>query len=264
MPEGGAVAADVPVVVTRPRGQAEELCAALRGPGIEVHAVPCLEIVPEPVDAAMQERARAVRHAEWWIFTSPNAVAWGLPLLPWHDTGRDGPQLAAVGETTARALTNHGLGPVLHPGGDATSEGLLERPELARVRGKRVMIATGVGGRGEIARELRARGAEVEELAVYRRHPPAAEELQKAIERLPAAGARVLVATSAEALNAFASVASGRRWLTGATVVCPGERIAAEARELGSVPAMSGTPYARDLAETTRRVAGLAEQGERR
>ena len=76
-----------------------------------------------------------------------------------------GVTVAAVGSATAAALRRRGIEPDLLPE-QAVQESLLEA--LGDVAGRRVLIATAEGARDVLASGLRERGAEVDELALYR------------------------------------------------------------------------------------------------
>jgi uroporphyrinogen-III synthase len=79
-----------------------------------------------------------------------------------------GARLAAVGSVTAEALARHGVPPRVTAGGSA--EALLER--LPRnLAGWRVVFPCGDDAAEELPAELRARGARVERLVVYRKIP---------------------------------------------------------------------------------------------
>jgi uroporphyrinogen-III synthase len=106
------------------------------------------------------------------IFISGNAVRFGMALVEdcW-------PQLPvelnwyAIGAATAALLEPYGV-EALTPGSDMSSEGLLAVSELQSVRGERVLIVKGEGGRDTLGRVLTRRGALVDELDCYRREIP--------------------------------------------------------------------------------------------
>ena len=163
----------VPVLVTRPAGQAGGLCAALEGLGYRVHHQPLLEL--EPVGELGPGQRRIAMQLDLYqhvIFVSANAVRLGMDCLAdyW-------PQLPvglnwyAVGEATARRLESYGIRAIT-PGETMSSEGLLALGPLQSVEGHRVLIVRGEGGRTLLREALSARGARVEELACYRRKCP--------------------------------------------------------------------------------------------
>jgi uroporphyrinogen-III synthase len=87
--------------------------------------------------------------------------------------------IGAVGRATARRLEALlGRPPELLPAGRFDSEGLLALERLRAVAGERILIVRGAGGREKLAETLRARGAAVDYLEVYRRVlPPLPERL---------------------------------------------------------------------------------------
>src|SRR4029079_11082017 len=89
------------------------------------------------------------------------------------------------------------------------SEGLLALPALAELRGKRIAIFRGEGGRDHLADALRARGAHVDCIACYRRARPAsgADGLAEALLQ---GRAHALTITSSEGLDNLRALVDGR------------------------------------------------------
>jgi len=134
----------VKVVVTRPRGQEEELVRGLESLGHEVVHCPLVEIEPlgdGPVD---------VSGYDWVVVTSVN----GSRELRRRMTGAPR-RVAAIGQATADAFGGADLVPAV-----STQEGLLA--ELPRPAG-RVLFAGAEGARRLLADEL---GADV--VTLYR------------------------------------------------------------------------------------------------
>ncbi|MFO7603605.1 MAG: uroporphyrinogen-III synthase [Gammaproteobacteria bacterium] len=175
MPQAADDLRGLGVLVTRPAGQAEPLCALITAAGGRPYRLPCLSI--EPVDAAAQQQAQAqlrqLHATDLLIFISANAVQFCQSLL---GPGRDwlaGAHTASIGRATARAFSSaFARPPDLVPSGDSTSEALLARPELQQVEGRRIFIIRGEGGRTLLADTLQQRGAEVHYVNVYRRGLP--------------------------------------------------------------------------------------------
>ncbi|MFM7274046.1 MAG: uroporphyrinogen-III synthase [Gammaproteobacteria bacterium] len=217
-------------LVTRPQGQGSALCAAIRASGGEAVEFPLLAIdALHPPDAAF--RAALASHG-LAIFVSTNAVTQATVLL--ERTGASWPEslrCLAVGDATRAALRAAGL-PVVEANSQAmNSEELLAQPLLRDVRGRRVLILKGEGGRELLAAVLRERGACVEELALYRRSMPAVDDAAFA-DLLRERGVNAFLANSAETLanllGLLARVPAGTIRPDSLFVV-PGERIAAEA-----------------------------------
>ena len=223
--------AGLTVVVTRPERQAGPLLRLLQEAGAGTIAFPTIAIEPVELDVPARKRCTPDAH-DWVIFTSANAVVHALAQLPRPQRAR----VAAVGRATARALRDAGL--VVHatPPTVSDSESLLAMRELAEVRGGRVLILKGVGGRDTLRRTLEERGAEVTLGEVYRRRvaSPAPAALE-ALRRACTAVAPVIVATSVEVLDGLLELAPQRRCarLREAALLVPGERVAAAARARG-------------------------------
>jgi uroporphyrinogen-III synthase len=135
-------------IVTRPRAQAEPLLAALRAEGFEPVACPVIEteaIADGPID---------VSGYDWVIVTSANGAA----ELDARHVG-EFPRVAAIGETTAAALTARGIAVDLVPS-VASQEGLLA--ELPRPVGRALFVGA------ERARRLLADELPADFRAVYR------------------------------------------------------------------------------------------------
>ena len=145
------------VLVTRPRGQSSGLVAAIEAAGGEAILFPVLDIVARNVDTNPGK-------ADLTIFISGNAVEHGLR----YAEGR----LVAIGPATRAAIEAAGREVDVSPASGFDTEHLLEEQACADGRDLKVRIVRGVGGREKLARELTARGAEVEYVEVYERKLP--------------------------------------------------------------------------------------------
>ena len=221
----------VTIVVTRPAAQASRLLELARAAGAACVPYPTLQIDPIALDDATCAHLKS-RAWDWAIFTSANAVESALeqcsaPLAARH---------AAVGRATARTLEQHGIKVDACPE-SANSEGLLELQEFAALAGRGVLLVKGSGGRELLRDALRARGADVLELAVYRRSvaAPTAAAAAQLHAALTSAGPLVVAVTSAEVLQSLlehvASDDAAR--LRSRTLLVPGPRVAAAGARLG-------------------------------
>jgi uroporphyrinogen III methyltransferase/synthase len=163
------------VLVTRPVDQAERFSRALAELGAEPLHCPLTRIAPPPPDDAVRldaELSRLGRYA-WLLFASANAVdrffaALGERRLDARALA--GARIACVGAATAAALATHGLLADLVPAhGDAAgvARAIIDSSGPALV-GTRVLVPRADGGRDEAVDLLRAAGAEVDAIAVYR------------------------------------------------------------------------------------------------
>jgi uroporphyrinogen-III synthase len=222
--------ADVGVLITRPMWQAVPLAQALGEVGAIPVVFPAIIIEANPVInlPAVHARMRACTRA---FFVSANAVREGLMGLQSFPV-----QLRAYGPGpgTAEALRTCGAISVHTPTTSFDTEGLLALPELQSLAGERVMLFTGVGGKGELAAALRARGAQVEVVACYTRRPP--ETSAQGVEEMCAAGkVHASVLTSAEGIANFWNCLSpsGRTALQTLPAFVPHPNVAVAARDKG-------------------------------
>lgn len=220
------------VLVTRPAHQAEALCRLIAAAGGEPVRLPTIEIAPPADPGALAHTLGRLERFDLAIFISQNAVRGALAQLR-------GPlpaalTLAAVGEGTQRALAAAGYGSVLAPAERYDSEGLLALPAMQEVRGRRILILRGDGGRELLAATLRERGAEVTYAECYRRQLPAAPD-PATLARLVAGTIDVAVVTSSEGLANLLTLggAAARARLLATPLVVVGTRQAQAARTLG-------------------------------
>ena len=223
--------AGVVVVVTRPAAQAARFAAMAAAAGARPLLFPTIAIEPVVLDAAARERLSPDRY-DWTIYTSANAVEHSVSQLPRPQSTR----VAAVGKGTARTLQEIGIAVSAVPATTADSEGLLELPSFADLRGQRVLILKGRGGRTLLAEELARRGAEVAQAEVYERRRAAADPAAlAALQAACIARRTVIAATSAEVLAGLLERIPDEQCaaLRDAPLVVPGARVAASAGEQG-------------------------------
>lgn len=223
------------ILITRPRPLSASLAEGVAALGGTPVIFPAVEIAPPADPALLERRIDQLPGAGLAIFISPTAVAQALPkILARHGQWPAGPRLAAVGQGTARALREGGVGPALsHPDG-ADSEHLLLLPELQSVAGSRVVIFRGEGGRELLGHTLVERGARVEYAECYRRLP-SVDDPEPLLARWRGGGIQAVTVTSAELLaNLFQSLGqAGAELLRSTSLFVPHARIAQAARERG-------------------------------
>jgi uroporphyrinogen III methyltransferase / synthase len=153
------------VAVTRARAQASALARRLSELGADVIEAPAIRIEPlrgEPMDLTPYDLI---------CLTSPNGVRALFDRLRQAPKGpRDARALAnatvaAIGPGTARALREHGIEPDVIPG-RFVAEALVEA--LAKVPIHRALVARAQEAREVLPAALRARGAEVDVLPLYK------------------------------------------------------------------------------------------------
>ena len=207
------------VVLTRPRAQCDNIAVELESRGARVVIFPALDIVPVELSAASRDALATLPTASLALFVSANAAEHGVAAArragPWPDDVA----VAGVGEATAARLRGEGFANVIAPTTGFDSESLLACPELQDVRGRRVVIFRGVGGREHLRTTLEGRGATVAYVECYRRERPASDPAA-----LHAALARgeidAVHAMSAETVDNFLVLAgAGVSWSRVALVV---------------------------------------------
>jgi uroporphyrinogen-III synthase len=219
------------VVVTRPAAQAARFAAMVEADGATPLLLPTIEIEPIELEAAARA-ALTPDTFDWIIYTSANAVESSLRQLSRPARSK----IAAVGRGTARTLAAHGLVVEAVPRTTADSEGLLSLDCFADLRGQRVLILKGRGGRPLLREELARRGADVVTGDVYLRRPTTATPATlEALRTACDAGTAVITATSAEVLAGLLQLApdDANPQLRDAPLLVPGPRVTAAARELG-------------------------------
>ncbi|OUD16293.1 uroporphyrinogen-III synthase [Thioflexithrix psekupsensis] len=220
----------ISVLVTRPAHQAESLCQMIKNAGGEPLPCPVIEIVEIPHNASLQHMAKQLDRFYLAIFISVNAVQYAMPtLLNVQKRWPKNVLVATVGKKTLEHLNEHEQLSVLCGVEPYNSETLLQRPELQSdiIRGRRIVIFRGEGGREFLAESLRLRGAEVSYVNVYRRVqpiPPDWREQQKP---------DIAVVTSREGLQNLFAMFDGQPWLRHTPLVVMSERVLAEAHVLG-------------------------------
>jgi len=208
------------------------LCRLLESLGATTLRLPAVEIRPLKDRRALTEQLGVLENFDVIVFTSANAVRFGVSFL----NQRRGLTLAALGPATSRALNQAGYRVAVQPD-SFDSEGLLTHPRLEHVAGHRILIITGTSGRDLLQQELTRRGATVVCAHVYERLPvtPSVAALQKVQERFTAGELQVITATSLEIGASLLKLAPLElrgefervHWLV------PGERVATGLRELG-------------------------------
>ena len=222
------------IVVTRPAEQARHLADLIRAAGGYAILFPALEIQDVTDRQALERLIARLEEFDLAIFVSANAVNRAMSLIAARRTLPAKLEFAAVGAGSLRELRRFGVKEAICPTSRFDSEALLELPQLHDVRGKRVVIFRGQGGRELLADVLAGRGAEVEYAECYRRAKPAAAAgawLEMWQKHAPDA----VTATSSEGLRNLFEMAGqkGRELLIKSTLFVPHARIAETAHALG-------------------------------
>jgi uroporphyrinogen III methyltransferase/synthase len=159
------------IVVTRAREQASALSDLLRRRGAEPVEFPVIKIDPMPDYGALDYALSNLSRFSWMIVTSVNAVpiiATRLETLGLDARNFAGVRIAAIGPATAQAVrTRLGLRADFVPG-EAVAEAMLDQWPDPDLTGQRILLPRALEAREILPEQLRARGAKVEVIPVYR------------------------------------------------------------------------------------------------
>ena len=156
------------IVVTRPRDQAAKLADALAAHGATPISFPTIKIEAMEDLSDLDRALSRLSSYDWVIFTSVNGVA-----ITWERMQAIGIssrvlarcRIAAIGPATAEALVALDVEPSFVPQ-DFVAESLAAG--LRKIRGKSILLPRALDARKILPSELRRRGADVEEIAIYR------------------------------------------------------------------------------------------------
>lgn len=234
------------VLMTRAKEQAGELAGLLAASGAEPIEGATIQIT-EPKDWALVDQAiAAIGQYDWVIFTSVNGVGQFMKRL--HARGYDARSLAGlriccIGPRTAEELARYGVTADVVPA-EYQAEGVLATLAESDLSRARILIP-----RAEVARELlpddlRARGAVVDVIPVYRTVIPR-ESIEAWKQLLVDRQIDVVTFTSSSTVRNFIELVGGeaqaRLLLQSVSVACIGPITAQTAREAGlAVAVMPG------------------------
>lgn len=162
------------VLVTRPRQQADQLCELISNAGGSSLRFPTIEIQAVIDSEKLTNCFAKINKYDYVIFVSRNAVQVVFEnYLNASDLATQ-IRLLAIGAGTKASLVEMNMTDVLHAGAEADSESLLLLKELQSefIKGKRILIVRGVGGRELLADKLKSRAAVVDYAEVYERCLP--------------------------------------------------------------------------------------------
>jgi len=216
----------IKVLVTRPSHQSEHLCKLITEKGGQPVRLPVIDIVEIDDNSALLTCLTHLDEFNIAIFISANAVEKTLPTLLAQRNLPPQLQLISIGKRTADTLKAWGL-TALCPASPFNSEAVLEMPQLDKIRGQKIVIFRGEGGRELLAETLRQRGAIVDYVNVYRRVQPLTPAW------LANTKVDIITVTSNEGLQNLFAMLGGQSWRKNTPLVVMSERIRAEALKLG-------------------------------
>lgn len=231
------------VLVTRPAHQSEHLAGLIEREGGSAIRFPAIKILDPEDTAALARIIDRLDEFAIAIFVSVNAANKALTLIRARRGGLPpGLVAACVGHGSAQALRHFGIDDPIVPRGRFDSERLLALALLRDVRGKKIVIFRGDGGRELLGRQLTERGAQIQYAECYRRVRPCAD-VAPLLREWARGAIHITCVTSVAALRNLHDMVGkpGQKWLVETPIVVVSERIARTCRELGfkSAPILS-------------------------
>lgn len=221
------------VLSTRPAGADDPLVAALGACGFRCLAVPTVTTAPAASPETLAASLAALAPGSWVAVTSRRGAEAMVaarailgptaPILRW----------AAVNEAAARPLRDAAIDDVVLGAGTGASLAEVVEPG-APLDGVTVLLPRADAASGELPARLRARGASVRELVVYRTVEAPADSREPLAAALADPALVAVVLASASAVRGLLALAgpSGRDRLAGIALVSIGPSTSAELRRL--------------------------------
>lgn len=226
------------VLMTRAKEQAGELAGLLAASGAEPIEGASIQIV-DPKDWTLVDRAiDAIGQYEWIIFTSVNGV--GQFMKRFRGRGRDarslaGRRICCIGPRTAEELARYGVNADVVPE-EYQAEGVLATLMKSDLSRARILIPRAEVARELLPEELRARGAVVDVIPVYRTEIPR-DSIEGWKQLLVEGKIDIVTFTSSSTVRNFIELVGGeetaRLLVQSVAVACIGPITAQTAREAG-------------------------------
>lgn len=224
------------IVVTRARGQSDDLCQALEELGAQTIEIPTIEIRDPSSWQPMDNAIRRLEEFHYLLVTSANGVRNFLRRLA--ACGRDvrdlkGIEIGAIGPSTAAEFAKTGVKVDFIPK-DYRAEGLLGVLDQRDLKGKSFLIPRAKVARDLVPRVLTERGARVEVVEAYETGLP--EFAPGEIDRLLSPAPDAITFTSSSTVKHFAKLLGSRsiaEAIQGIAIASIGPITSHTIRELG-------------------------------
>lgn len=221
------------IVLMRPGEQSKKWQDKLLAEKAEVSVLPMIDIITMPIENAMLD---AAINAEAAIVTSQNGAIHAPIALINILIERKIP-VFSIGKATTNSLIARGVEPIYTAPNGSQSEDLLAVSmfQAECVRGKKIVLVAGKGGRELIAQTLSTRGAQMDSLFVYAQRP-ITHELGSWFERWRNLQTQVcFLITSGNVLSHFESQVPEeyKMWLRAQPLVVISQRLADLSKEYG-------------------------------
>jgi len=199
-------------LVTRAQHQSKDLVSALEHLGAQVIELPMISITPPSSWQELDNAIKNLTEYDWIFFASINSVESFLSRLDAAGMSTDKnklpasfPKIAVIGETTKRAISNHGWKCDYAPP-EAVGESFVSHfPSYPSLQGVRILWPRTNVGRPFIGEELTKAGAFVDTVEAYQ------TKLPDNVEKLTAELNTILSTKSVDAII-FASGETARNF----------------------------------------------------
>ena len=186
------------LINTRPTERADTLTHVAQQYGIDVLALPLLQLTARPLSAQLQAQYAALAQAKIIVVVSPKAVEVGLDYLQQCQCAvADLQQVTwvAVGQKTAQCLAQYGIKSVLPE--IETSEGMLALPLFANLTAEdHVAFWRGEGGRELMMDTLHAQQIKILNFILYERScPVVSAQIKQQLQQIEPKNTVVLVSS---------------------------------------------------------------------
>lgn len=244
------------IIVTRPKGQSENLLADISKHNGLPFDVPALEIVATRHHKQAKEKLDRAATFDYLLFTSPNSVKFAEEL------GLDFSAVQAfiaIGTGTENHLAPFIDGKeIITAPKPYTSEALIAECKKHNLTDKTILIISGEGGRRLLGNALKKQGAKTQYCNVYRRKAPDSFPLDEAKAHIDAGKPLYLMITSQEALNNIQPALENAELLKRFDGIIVGsERLAGFAKKAGfSAPIVAKSALEADMWNTLKKQFG--------
>ncbi len=220
------------VLVTRPVGQSDALCALVEQHGGQALRFPVLAIKDIDDTTTLDDILNTLATMDMAIFVSVNAVEKGLQQLARRRQSLSAKTtVACIGPSSAEALRQAGITVHCVPPHRFDSEGLLAMDIMQHVQAKNIIIFRGQGGRPTLGETLSQRGAQVSYAECYSRGMPDIDA-GPVIKALKNNEVHIGMVSSAEGLHNLIQMI-GIDKLKAIPVVVPSQRVADAVNKAG-------------------------------
>ena len=214
------------IVVTRPVDQAEGVIAALAQAGAVPIHIPAIRFEAVGDSPQIARAIAEIDSFDWIVFTSANGVRFFRELCKHLARAR----IAAVGPATAAALREAGVDVDFVPD-EFVGEALART--LGDVAGRRILLPRAEAANADIVDLLRARGAHVDDVPIYRTLSGRSQRIAHLLSSLTASIAFCSLAVPLCAASPMLPTNVRLPELKTVPIVCIGPVTADTARSLG-------------------------------